>query len=250
MAQVTINHRLGIVAAAAVLLAVGAPRPAIAQSGSAGSEINTKKVTLNLENADIRYGLKLLFQAAGANYSIDQNVQGAVSVSLNDVSFRVALESLLKSASTPLTYRVEEGVYLIAPKREDRTLIDRDEEEIIPKTSGPKPVYKIRLNFIDAIDLANAFGGGVLESRFGTMGSQGFGGGMGNGGFGNSGFGNNGMGNSGFGNNNFGSGNSGFGSFGNNGFGNGFSGNSGMGSGFRGNGGNGVSGGNGGGVRR
>jgi hypothetical protein len=247
MAQVVITNRWKLVAAALCLLTAGAPSLALAQADGVTQDLNNKKVTLNLENADIRYGLKLLFQAVGANYSIDQNVQGAVSVSLTNVSFRVALDSLLRAASMPLTYRQENGVYTISPKREESLVVDLG-DEIVPKTSGPKPVYKLRLNFIDAIDLANAFGGGVIESRFSTASAQGFGGGMGNGMFGGQsgqggqgGFGN-------FGNGGFGSGNGGFGnnSFGNNGFGSGNfgsgfngSGSGNMGSGFRGNGGGG-----------
>src|SRR5438067_10684567 len=79
-----------------------------------------KKVTLNLENADLRYALKLLFTSAGVNYTLDQAVQGTVTVSLTDVPFRTALESVLRSTQTqsPLTYRVEDKVYIISPKVE------------------------------------------------------------------------------------------------------------------------------------
>jgi type II secretory pathway component GspD/PulD (secretin) len=85
-------------------ICVSAPR-AQAQN-EPGSDLATKKVTLNLENADIRYALKLLFQSVGANYQLDQNVQGSVTVSLTDVAFRTALESIMRSTATtrPLTY--------------------------------------------------------------------------------------------------------------------------------------------------
>jgi len=36
----------------------------------------TKRFTLNLENADLRYALKLLFTSAGANYTLDQAFKG------------------------------------------------------------------------------------------------------------------------------------------------------------------------------
>src|SRR3569832_2220911 len=75
-------------------------------SQETNKDLATKKVTLNLENADVRYALKLLFQSVGANYTLDQNVQGAVTVSLTDVSFRTALETNQRNTQTqvPLTY--------------------------------------------------------------------------------------------------------------------------------------------------
>src|SRR5256885_15133770 len=84
-------------------------------------ELTNKKVTLNLENADLRYALKLLFTSAAVNYTLDQAVQGSVTVALTDVPFRTALESVLRSTQSqaPLTYRVEDQVYVITPKVEE-----------------------------------------------------------------------------------------------------------------------------------
>src|SRR5438105_2369277 len=102
------------------IAAIGNTIPALAQDTN-GTDATNKRVTLNLENADLRYALKLLFSSAGMNYTLDQAVQGAVTVSLNDVPFRTALESVLRStqSSTPLTYRVEDRVYVISPKIEN-----------------------------------------------------------------------------------------------------------------------------------
>src|SRR6266571_2103813 len=93
-------------------------RPARAQEPK--QDVTAKKVTLNLDNADLRYALKLLFTSAGVNYTLDQTVQGTVTVALTDVQFRTALESVLRStqSQSPLTYRVEDAVYIITPKVE------------------------------------------------------------------------------------------------------------------------------------
>src|SRR5262249_30414772 len=133
-----------------------------------GNETGAKKVTLNLENADLRYALKLLFQNASANYTLDQAVQGTVTVSLTDVSFRTALESVLRSTQSqaPLTYRVEDGVYIISPKVEqveDKTA-SSDENGVNAAAKKTRPV-KIQINFADAIDISQALGGGVVTSR-------------------------------------------------------------------------------------
>src|SRR5437764_5569290 len=143
-------------------------------------EATNKKVTLNLENADLRYALKLLFTSAGINYTLDQAVQGTVTVSLTDVPFRTALESVLRSTQTtsPLTYRVEDKVYIIAPKVEQPTETggtDNPEEKAPPKNR----FVKIPINFADVFDIASAFGGQVIQSNAGRGG--GFGGGMGGG---------------------------------------------------------------------
>src|SRR2546423_15170180 len=88
------------------------------ETGTKVPDIGSKRVPLNLENADIKYALKLLFQSVGADYTLDPNVQGPVTVSLTDVPFKVALESVLRTtqSTAPVTYRVESGIYNIALK--------------------------------------------------------------------------------------------------------------------------------------
>src|SRR5260370_37961822 len=124
--------RRGLVLLSLLVLGAAAnSRPAHAQDPK--QYLSTKKVTLNLENADLRYALKLLFTSAGVNYTLDQTVQGTVTVALTDVQFRTALESVLRSTQSvsPLTYRVEDAVYIITPKVEvvENTLGDKSEEE-------------------------------------------------------------------------------------------------------------------------
>jgi len=115
-----INSRVAVWGFAMAATILFSAAPVLAQE----SESANKKVTLNLENADLRYALKLLFTSAGANYTLDQAVQGTVTVSLTDVPFRTALESVLRSTQTtsPLTYRVEDKVYIISPKVEQRRM--------------------------------------------------------------------------------------------------------------------------------
>src|SRR5262249_26441409 len=132
------------------LLVLGAAsniRPAQAQEAKQDS--SNKKVTLNLENAELRYALKLLFTSAGVNYTLDQAVQGTVTVSLTEVPFRTALESVLRStqSQSPLTYRVEDQIYIITPKVE---VIDTGGRESEPEKPQPKSrIQKIQLNFAD-----------------------------------------------------------------------------------------------------
>ncbi len=221
-----------IVAFALAVLALWSGIPVYAQGGGSGDVAN-KKVSLNLENADIRYALQLLFKSAGVNFSLDQNVAGTVTVSLTDVPFRTALESILRStqSTNPLTYRVEDGVYIISPKKEE---VAENQPSTTEENTTNQPKYrfvKIPLNFADVFDIANAFGGGVIVSRFSysTAGyggggyGNGFGGGFGGygggygGGLGGFGGGFGGLGGYGGGLGGFGGG---FGNFGGGGFGN------------------------------
>src|SRR5438105_10842978 len=76
------SNRFGIVIGSALVVAWLAVCPAGNASTASGQDQPTavdKKVTLNLENADLRYALKLLFTSAGVNYTLDQAVQGTVT---------------------------------------------------------------------------------------------------------------------------------------------------------------------------
>lgn len=241
-----------VVIGAASLLFFSTPAVLAQADAPVAQSIVDKKVDLVLDSADIRYALKSLFRAVGANYTLDPNVQGTVTVSLTNVTFRTALETLLKTAATDrkLTYRVEDGVYNVAPRVEPPPApVAVGNQEPEPDQKKPAHITKIHLNFIDPADLAQILGGTVIQTRFGVNAVMtGFGGGFGSGGFGQNngsqgGFGQFGGGNSGLGGSGFGGGGSGFGSSGF-GFGSG-----GMGGGF-GNGGNPRGGGNGGPIGR
>lgn len=217
--------------------------PAIAPAQTEKSDLTSKRVTLNLEGADLRYALKLLFSSVGVSYILDQTAQGVVTVSLTDVPFRTALESILRSTQSqnPLSYRVEDGIYHIFPKPIDDT--PRPTPDIDTPVKPKDRMVKINLNFADVRDIVQAFGGTMIDTRAGQMGG-GSGSGFGNG-FGNGTFGGNMGGFGGFGNNSGGNGfGGGFGSN-NNGFGGGFGNNNGFGGGVNRGGGANRGGGNG-----
>ncbi len=109
------------------------PFRAIAQDSSV--DLSTKKVTLSVENAKLSQVLKLLFQNVGANYVLDPAAEGTVTASLSDVSFKVALESVLKSteSNVKLTYRIDSGVYTIYPKKDIVPVTHDPESDAIPE---------------------------------------------------------------------------------------------------------------------
>src|ERR1041385_8755822 len=86
-----------------------------------GQIAGNSTISISQENADVRTALKSLFTSAGVNYTLSPAVKGTVNVSLHEVPFRVALDSILRSTASqaPLTYRVEGGVYYVTQKATD-----------------------------------------------------------------------------------------------------------------------------------
>lgn len=215
---------------AMVLLAVlvFGTAPVMRVCAQPSGDISQRPVTLDLQDADIRAALKLLFNSVGANYSIDSSIQGTITVKLTNTPFEVALRTIL--GQLKLTFRVEGGVYNIIPKEDPKPVdIPTGGVDTGPTIDTPtKQVAKIIIYVTDPAALVTLFGGSIIPVEgigYGVQSGGGMGGGfgggfggLGGGGFGNSGFGG-GFGNSGFGG---GFGNSGFGGgFGNSGFGGG-----------------------------
>ncbi|HLK61060.1 MAG TPA: hypothetical protein VKU00_31130, partial [Chthonomonadaceae bacterium] len=81
-------------------------------ASGAKEDAANKKVNLELESTNLYYALKLLFAQIKANFVIDESLRSlTVTAHLTQVPFRVALETLLKSTNTPLTYTVDNGIY-------------------------------------------------------------------------------------------------------------------------------------------
>ncbi|MDW8106741.1 MAG: hypothetical protein RMK45_04580, partial [Armatimonadota bacterium] len=151
--------------------------PLSAQEGGQ-QDPTQKRVTLKYEDADVRFVLKQLFESVGLNYVLDPNVQGTVRVSLTDVPFTVALESVLRPLN--LTYRVENGVYYITVRQPEE--VRMPEEGPAPAEEGPRLNLpeKIQLNYANPLLIASLLGGTVIgyaqyELQSGGGGFGGFG---------------------------------------------------------------------------
>jgi hypothetical protein len=93
------------------LLACGLPFLGPSGAHSEGPE---PKITLSLKGVSIEQALVELFKQAGKEYRLEaRDVQGTVTANLSGVSLRVALRALLNAARPVLTYRVEDGRYVI-----------------------------------------------------------------------------------------------------------------------------------------
>ena len=102
---------------ALMTLLVAAPLPASAQNDPRDRMVQS----LELDQADIRDALKLLFRMVGANYSVASDVQGTVTISLQNVPFETALRAVLNQVDA--TWRVEGGIYNIIKKPEVATTV-------------------------------------------------------------------------------------------------------------------------------
>jgi hypothetical protein len=215
-------NKIGLAALSLAVVGLAAPVRTLAQddpgSTKQADDITTKKIDLDLESSNLYYGLKLLFSQVKANFTIDESLKSlTVTAHLSQVPFRVALETLLKSTSTPLTYKVESGIYSVVPKVEppiDIT-IDTQASTLVDHSGGGYKFGIIHPNNMSAIDIVTAFGGHIVNVGYNasTFGQGGLGGGAGSG---QNGFGGGGCGGGGFG--------GGAGGFGAGGFGGGYGG--------------------------
>ncbi|MCW5937827.1 MAG: hypothetical protein KIT11_11040 [Fimbriimonadaceae bacterium] len=184
---------------------------------------------LELDQADVRDALKVIFRAVNASYSVRQDVQGTVTVSLRDVPFETALRNVLNQVQA--TYSIEGGVYVIFPRPTSTIDAGANESEITAPAEQTSPVVKIRVRNADPALITAILAGNAdiltppeqsTASGLGSSGSGsglGGGGGFGGGGFGGGGFGGGGFGGGGFGGGGFSGG--GGGGFGGGGFGGG-----------------------------
>ncbi len=196
---------LGSLTMAGGLLNAG---PASAQTAGTAP---AKNVSLNFQNAPIQTVLHTLFTSEGINNSIDQDVQGSVSISVNDVPFDVALRTLLRSANPPLTFDRDNGIYHIKVQRYEAaaavtpTTTPGTTAGGSDTTSGDTTAqgryYRIAINHYDAFYMAEMlYQAGVKKAApvrvpsdplSGSSGQNGQSGGYGgqSGGFGGGGFG-------------------------------------------------------------
>ncbi|BDI31253.1 hypothetical protein CCAX7_33040 [Capsulimonas corticalis] len=178
---------------------------AFAQDPAAATNAD-KKISLNFQNAPVQTVLKTLFNSVGANNSIDPDVQGPVNVTMNNVTFDVALRSLLRAANPPLTYDLTDNVYHVRVKRRDTpatTYTNGGRQTATTTTTSSttsdadKRLYKLPVDHMDVafliyfigdqkgISVVPAYGSETQNSSNGSSGGGGgFGGGQGGGGFG------------------------------------------------------------------
>jgi type II secretory pathway component HofQ len=80
---------------------------------SAPSSAGAIPVSLSVDRMAVRDVLATMFKQQHLDYTIDQNVDGTVSVHLNSVPADKALVTVLEASDQPLSYTVQNSVYHI-----------------------------------------------------------------------------------------------------------------------------------------
>lgn len=129
--------------------------PVLAQSNKFFD--NTKNVTLDYIDTPIRTALEqLLKQGNVKNYYISNDVEGFVTLKLNDQTFENALKIVMRANNVPLLYKIENEI-LIIEKRKESIIIQKQPDVEIEK-NDESAFEIIPLNFIDPLDLQSVFG--------------------------------------------------------------------------------------------
>jgi len=199
---------------AMVIGLLAAPAPAVAQQDPNNIIIES----LELDQADIRDALKVLFRSTSLNYTVAPDVQGVVTVSLKQVPFKTALRGLLQQVDA--TWREEGNIFNVI-RKPDPVTTPTTQPEFGTQNSGsdffpPIQLYgdpQLILNIL--MDQANIGDDPETSSGIGISAGGGIGGGLGGqggGGFGGGGLGGGSQGGGGgFGGGGFGGGGGGFG---------------------------------------
>ena len=138
---------------------------------------STNNITVEFVDAPIRTALEqLLKQGNVKNFAISNDVEGFVSMKLQDQKLESALKILLRANKYPLLYKIENEVLIIERRRE--TIFISDKPDISTKEELNSTWQIIPLNFIDPLDLQIVFGP-ILNmrqfTRYGNfMGNQNF----------------------------------------------------------------------------
>jgi hypothetical protein len=119
-----------------------ATRPAQAQasatpaSAAATPPIEEKKITVE-ESGSVKKLLERIFVEAGVSYVIGPLPGTEATISVHNVPFRDALTVFLQAAAPELTYRVEQGVYLIVRKAPEAATAAPVPTPAVTPASGP-----------------------------------------------------------------------------------------------------------------
>lgn len=126
--------------------------PQKTKQGPEKIEVAESLLTLDFKDVDLKDALKIITQASGLNIVMDNDVKATVSITLKDVAWQTALDSILKT--NELTYRFEGNIIRIMTldtvKKETDTL--------------PLSTKVITLNFAKATDLQASLGK-MISSR-------------------------------------------------------------------------------------
>lgn len=168
------------------------PPPAPPTAPAPGQDPKAQQpVSLDLRDAPVRAALEQLFNKVRADYVIDPQVGGFVTLRVTDKPFEDTLRLLLRAGSMPLTFVKEGDTYIVRPRRVSSTASGApgpvgpaDSGAPVFADAGPvatangRIVERIELMYIDPFDLQQLLGITIIPvgTRGGNVGNP-FGGG-------------------------------------------------------------------------
>lgn len=125
-----------------------------------------KNVSINYNDAPIRTVLEqMLKQSEIKNYVISNDVEGFVTLKLEDYSFENALKIVMRANKVPLLYKIENNI-LIIEKRKESILFENKKTDVIQNEQNDTSWYIISLKYIDPLDLQLALGRILNNNQF------------------------------------------------------------------------------------
>ena len=129
------------------------PRPDVPRSDTTALASQEAKLTLDVTNAPIQGVLQAIAQVAGANLVLADSVKGQVSVQLQDVAWRTALQALLRANDLGMSHTgdvmwVAPRVQVLAERRQ------RLQAQLADIALMPLQTKAYQMNYAKAVDVA------------------------------------------------------------------------------------------------
>ena len=129
------------------------PRPDVPRSDTTALASQEAKLTLDVTNAPIQGVLQAIAQVAGANLVLADSVKGQVSVQLQDVAWRIALQALLRANDLGMSHTgdvmwVAPRVQVLAERRQ------RLQAQLADIALMPLQTKAYQMNYAKAVDVA------------------------------------------------------------------------------------------------
>lgn len=121
-------------------------------------------VNIDYKDAPVRNVLEqMLKQSAIKNYFISNDVNGLITLKLENQKFENALKIVMRANNVPLLYKIENDI-LIIDIRKESVFIEKTKIDINIKEEPNSIWQKINLTFIDPLDF-QAILGRILNNR-------------------------------------------------------------------------------------
>ncbi|MEO0070333.1 MAG: secretin and TonB N-terminal domain-containing protein [candidate division WOR-3 bacterium] len=125
-----------------------------------------KNITLELIDVDIQQALTMLAKASGTNIVISKGIEGKVpAVIFKDVPLEQALKQIVESMNYSWV-KTDNNVYVVSPTPPEKPATITEEapiKRVAEKPEEPIVVEKIKIKYLSARELAQAFGGVSVE---------------------------------------------------------------------------------------